>query len=126
MKRLTFWLPAVAWAALIFWLSARSHLPDIGPQFPLKDKVGHWMLFGVLGIAVTFALRRGHGLALPKTLLLAILLTSAYGASDEFHQRFVPHRTCDVWDWAADTSGGALLAAACLTYESRRSPKANR
>ncbi len=59
-------------------------------------------------------------------LLWAGLTTSAYGASDEFHQRFVPNRTCDVADRVADTFGGFLAAAAYWVYETSRSPKTNR
>ena len=126
MKRFRYWLPALAWAALIFWLSSRSALPQVGPSIPQMDKVEHALAYAMLGGWIVWALRRAHALALPKALVLAMLFTSAYGASDEFHQRFVPHRTCDVWDWAADTAGGALAAAAWLIYESRRSPKATR
>ena len=37
---------------------------------------------------------------------------SLFGASDEFHQSFVPGRDTDVFDWVADTLGataGALV-----------------
>ena len=120
------WSPALLWAGLIFWLSSLSHPPMPGPDFPFKDKVGHWMLYCVLGWLVAGALRRAHNLSLPKTLAFAILMASAYGASDEFHQRFVPHRTCDVFDWTADTLGASAAAAAFYAYESHRSAKANR
>ena len=120
------WLPALLWAGGIFWLSALPHPPKPGPDFIYKDKVAHWMLYCVLGWLVAYALRRGHNLSLPKTVILAILITSAYGATDEFHQWFVPNRTCDVIDWLADTLGGSAAAAAFYAYESHRSAKANR
>lgn len=125
MKRISYWLPAVAVASLIFWLSSRTSLPPVGPAFPHLDKIEHAMIYALLGGWIIWALRRGHGLALPKVLVLAMLLTSAYGASDEIHQRYVPPRTCEVWDWLADTAGGALAAAAFLIYESRRRQKKN-
>jgi VanZ family protein len=37
-----------------------------------------------------------------------LLVVSAYGASDEWHQSFVPGRSTDVRDWIADTIGAAL------------------
>jgi hypothetical protein len=142
MKKLRYWLPALLWAGLIFWLSSQSKLPEIGPAFWQKDKAAHLIFYGVLGAFVLLGLRRvvspstllragqanSHtsSLSLPKAVLLAILITSAYGASDEFHQRFVPNRTCDVWDWVADTMGGALAVSACFSYESRRNSKTNR
>jgi VanZ family protein len=63
---------------------------------------------------------------LAKAIMLAFLITSAYGASDEFHQSFVPNRSCDVLDWAADTFGGFIAATAYWVYESHRSSKTNR
>ena len=126
ISRIVAWLPALAWATFIFWLSAQSYPPTPGPEFPFKDKVGHLGLYVILASLLLLPLRYRLRLPLPKAAVLAILLTSAYGASDEFHQRFVPRRTCDVWDWAADTTGGIVAAAACYAYESCRSQRANR
>jgi VanZ family protein len=127
MKRhFLFWLPVIIWAIGIFLLSSLSHPPTPGPVFPMKDKVGHWILYSVLGWLVARALRHGHNLPLPKTIFLAIVLTSAYGASDEWHQFFVPYRSCEVFDWLADTLGASAAAAAYYAYESHRSAKANR
>lgn len=120
-KRLVLWLPVFVWAAGIFLLSALSNPPIPGPVFPLRDKIGHFGLYFVLGCLLARALRPGR--SLPKTLFLAALLTSAYGVTDEFHQRYVPHRTCDVFDWLADTLGGCVAVAVYSAYESA---KANR
>ena len=125
-RKLLRWLPALLWAGAIFWLSALPHPPTPGPDFPFKDKVGHGMLYCVFGWLLAYGLRRGQNLSLPKSVILAILIASAYGASDEFHQQFVPNRTCDVFDWTADTLGASAAAAAFYVYESRRSAKANR
>ena len=107
-------------------LSVQSRLPKVGPQFHNVDKIHHLVAYAVLGALVMFALRRANNLPLPKALVIAILVSSAYGATDEFHQRFVPNRTCDVWDWTADTLGAGIAATAFYTYESRRSSKTNR
>jgi VanZ family protein len=120
------WLPAILWAATLFFLSAQSSLPAIAPMVPNFDKVEHFGVYGLLGILVIDAVRRTSTLTLPKAALVAILITSAYGASDEFHQWFVPNRSCDVWDWTADTIGGILGVAVYIAYESRRRQKANR
>ena len=39
---------------------------------------------------------------------LAVLIVSAFGVTDEWHQSFVPGRDCDVFDWLSDTLGAAL------------------
>ena len=39
----------------------------------------------------------------------AVLFCAVIGASDEFHQSFVPNRSGnDPWDWLADTLGGMV------------------
>jgi len=45
-----------------------------------------------------------------RALLLAVLFSAAYGASDEIHQYFVPNRYCDIKDLLADTTGGLIGA----------------
>jgi VanZ family protein len=44
-------------------------------------------------------------------LSLAIAVGTAYGASDEWHQSFVPNRSSDSGDLAADAVGAAAGAA---------------
>ena len=41
------------------------------------------------------------------TSLAAVGLTTAFGASDELHQLFVPGRSADVHDLVADATGAA-------------------
>ena len=59
-------------------------------------------------------------------MVLILMITTAYGLTDEFHQRFVPGRTADVRDLAADTIGalfGILLVWACsIVLATRRHP----
>jgi VanZ family protein len=45
---------------------------------------------------------------------MAIGITSLYGMSDESHQFFTPHRSVDVFDWLADTTGA--ITAGLLWY----------
>jgi len=111
------WLaPALAYAVVIFYLSS---LPNPLPALTgrLWDKVLHTVEYGVLAALLTLGLdhvlRRGPW----RTAALAAALASLYGATDELHQAFVPHRSCELRDWAADTVGalvGAALAAVCL------------
>lgn len=110
------WLLPLAAAAGIFWLSAQSSYPGGVELPPPLDKVAHAAVFGLLALALDLALRlSAPGLPLYKRHLLVIAAASLYGASDEWHQAFVPGRTCEVGDWIADTLGAALaLGAATL------------
>ena len=118
------WLPALLWATGIFILSAWSSPPKMDKVLPMADKAVHWTLFSVQCWLIARAL--GPKLSLPATVVLAIVLASAYGATDEFHQRYVPNRTCDFMDWVADTLGASAAAAAFYAYETHRSAQANR
>jgi len=60
-------------------------------------------------------------------LVLAVMLASIYGITDEVHQHFVVMRTPDVTDWGLDTVGaflGALTAHALGRLRARISRSA--
>jgi VanZ family protein len=107
------WGPAVAQMIAIF---VASSIPDL-TELPggISDKTGHFVGYALLGLLVARALAGARLRAVtPGATLLAIALSSCYGATDEFHQRFVHGRSPDVHDWIADTLGalaGALLVA---------------
>jgi len=78
------------------------------------DKVLHAGAYGVLAGLAAWALTRGAlRSATGPVLLAAWLLATAYGATDEFHQYFVPGRSADVADLLADALG-ALAAAGAI------------
>jgi UDP-2,3-diacylglucosamine pyrophosphatase LpxH len=73
------------------------------------DKLAHASVFGGLALALDLTLRLNlPGLPLYRRHLLVFTLVSAFGATDEWHQLFVPGRSCELLDWVADTVGGAL------------------
>lgn len=122
MRRLGRWLPVFLYLAIVFWLSAQSRpLPFLPPELWAFDKLLHAAEYAVLGMLLAAALG-GERLAPGRVLLWAVLLASAYGASDEIHQAFVPNRSCDLRDWIADTAGAAIGAgiAAFLQVRSSR------
>jgi len=115
------WLPAIAWAGLIFVFSAQPNLrfvPDEGLDFLLR-KAGHMAVFGILAlllwraVAGTTAWRRPWAWA----LTLAVL----YAASDELHQGFVAGRHPAAVDVGIDSAGALLAVVAVGLIRSRRS-----
>jgi VanZ family protein len=73
--------------------------------------VAHICVYGVLGAFCYRGLRWGGRLAGRwLVVLVAALLALAYGMSDEFHQMFVPNRSSELLDLAADLVGGTLGA----------------
>jgi VanZ family protein len=122
LRRTSLWLPPLLYMLLIFYLSSQpAPLPVLTEH--VWDKALHFPEYLVLCTLLVRALR-GEGVTTPRAALLALLLTSAYGASDEFHQSFVPERTADVYDWVADSTGAAAAAAVFSTASRlRRRPQ---
>jgi VanZ family protein len=116
-------LPAVAYAAAIYWLSSR---PNPFPFLPalLWDKLLHALEYAVLAALLVPALR-SLGLAPPRAFWVALAAASAYGASDEIHQAFVPGRLADVLDWLADSAGAAVGAGTASLALRRHGPAAS-
>lgn len=100
-NRVRVWGLAAGWAAVLFLLSAAPG-SALGPSVPYGDKLAHFALYTVLGMALA-RVRLGGVPQLPHALLIA--LGFLYGISDELHQAFVPGRTPDVRDWLADALG---------------------
>jgi VanZ family protein len=108
-SRLSLWAPVVACMALIFGLSSMSSPPTPGA---VSDKLLHFAAYGGLAALCLRATCGGRLVGLsPRTLLLAWALATAYGATDEFHQRFVPHRSAELADLAADGAGAAVAVS---------------
>ncbi len=115
-RDLAWLLPAVAYAGLIFWL---SHQPNPLPALSasLSDKVLHAVEYAGLAWLLALGLSHLGRLGPRRTVLFAVMLAAAYGATDELHQAFVPNRFADARDWMADAAGalvGGILAVPFL------------
>lgn len=111
--RVVRWVPAAAWAGVIFWFSA---LP--GSSVPGRfSTLGHFAVYAVFGALLVFALGKHDA----RAFLTAVLIASLYGISDEFHQSFVPARTPDAVDWGVDTAGAFVGAAGFVALRRSRS-----
>ncbi|NQU10004.1 VanZ family protein [bacterium] len=99
---------------MIFALSSVSFEPlPAAPGFLEStgiDKVAHLIMFGVLGWLCARALHRAEGFCVVAAILIALVFTSVYGATDEWHQVYVPGRYPSGADWIADTAGACVAA----------------
>jgi VanZ family protein len=100
------WWPVVAYMGFIFWLSAQSSLPT-PPGILGWDKLEHSLAYMVMGLLL-IRTSRGSRMMWVQTMVIGAL----YGASDEWHQSFVPGRSMSIYDWVADIVG--LLTALAL------------
>lgn len=104
----------IYWLALIIGTS----LPTVSvPSVALGDKLVHFIAYLILSVLLNLAL-----IYQTKSIFLkanhtisALVISSAYGILDEFHQGFIPGRSQDIFDWVADTIG-AIAGVVIILY----------
>jgi VanZ family protein len=101
-------LVLLAWMALITYWSSQGSLPIDKPDVAnllhnFQHRLSHLLAFGLMGLLGRWAFD-----GWPRAALLAVLVTSLFGITDEFHQSFVPGRQAAIDDWALDTVAAAL------------------
>ena len=117
MKFVLLWGPVLFVMALIFYFSSLSD-PG-GPPGGISDKAAHFLIYAALGAALVRALAGGRAMRMDTSrVTMATLAGTLYGVSDELHQWFVPPRTPELMDLAAD-SLGALAGAAAMALLAR-------
>jgi VanZ family protein len=111
------WLPLIAYAGAITWLSSQpaDDLPEV--TFPGEDKLVHLALYAGLGALGGRAAARA-GLARAALIVLAACI--GYGLFDEWYQQFTPGRSSDLLDFAADAVGASAGFLAVLRYHRAR------
>ncbi len=120
--RFHYLLVCLVYCVGIFWLSSQPRPLGIQPSIPGADKVAHFLAYGGLATLVSVGMRRSGRSYRPAVLFwLPIVLAALYGLSDEFHQYFVPQRSCSAGDALADL-GGAVVAQTILCLMIPRVP----
>lgn len=89
---------------------------------PVNDKVVHMGLYGVFGGTLAWGWIRSR-VGWPHASLIA--LGAFYGATDEWHQAFVPGRSVSFYDWIADVTGVLLGYSVILAMISYRETRAS-
>lgn len=104
------WGPVASLMTAIFVVSASSSPPGL-PVWA-SDTMAHAIAYAFLGAAMLRAITGADWSRITVGgVLLAIVLTVSYGLTDEIHQAFVPGRTPELRDLAADTVGAMAGAA---------------
>jgi VanZ family protein len=133
------WTALLLWAAFIFYMSShtssdmaqgiyaivKEYIEKIVYHFYgyVEDPVspiGHFCEYLILGALLGNALHC-HMPLIPATII-AVVVASGYGVTDEVHQIYVDGRYCDVEDWKIDTAAAAIgsLVASVFFYLSPR------
>lgn len=145
MSRWKAWIPAVAWAVLIFFLStdrfssahtSQTVSPLLRWLLPHASdatleavhifvrKCAHVAEYFVFGLLLLHALRTPQSGWNTRWALLAILLAGLYACSDEFHQIFVPSRGPSLWDVLIDTAAASAAQLAAWMWMKRKARQA--
>lgn len=116
-----YWIPALLYAAVIFFF---SHQPEpLGPELPtlVPDFVLHFLEYGFFAVTLVWGLTSGFQKVLSRSVSAqAWVMASLYGASDEFHQWFVPLREASFQDWTSDVLGAMGFIAVLYFLKGRR------
>lgn len=108
-RKLAACIPFALVSSLIFFLSDQSSLlMPAGLYFTHIDKVAHLTVFAILGASAAVAVSSIREIFNKTTALIAITITTFYGALDEAHQYFVPNREVSFGDFTADTVGALI------------------
>jgi len=100
-------LPALAWAGVIFYISDQPTLPDVpGLASTITSVLGHFTVYFVLAVLIWWGLG-ARGLTDRQRVGIAFTIAVLYGVSDEWHQSFVPGRQPDIFDIITDAVGAA-------------------
>lgn len=108
------WSLLIAWAIFIFILSSFS-FDGLSTSSVYNDdnrdltsSVVHVILYAVFTLLAIRALQ-ATGISKFKSFFYGFLLALLYGASDEWHQYFVPGRESHISDWLLDAVGAYIV-----------------
>jgi VanZ family protein len=105
---LYYWFPVFVFCAVLFLQSSFS-APEAMPTVTHMDKLLHLGAYSILGALFLRALVHSKYQDRAWLIRLAsILLAGIYGATDEWHQYYVPSRSADPWDLLCDFLGGVV------------------
>ena len=118
-----YWVPPLLYMALIFAVSSLEQPPLPMPKFEWLtiDKLYHFIEYAILGGLVARAFLKAKPAIVPSQLIwkLSAVLSILYGASDEWHQTFVPGRYATFADWVADVLGSIAGVLAVYLYHKK-------
>ncbi len=139
-RRLSAWAPAVAWAAVIFWMSTDSMsaahtsailLPIVRLVFPsITDqefevvhfavrKLAHLTEYMVFALLLDRGFREGSSIRPSRAPLAALVVAALYSLTDEAHQVVVASRGPSLRDCGIDVAGALLMAFGLDRWRSR-------
>lgn len=107
------WLPPLVWAGVILF---GTSLPQsaVPVQTSSIDKVLHFTFYTVFAYLLSRQISEVTDRW--RAAAIAIVVAAAFGAADEWHQRFIPGRSTELADWLADSAGASVGALAASGF----------
>lgn len=104
-------IASLIWMAAIFWESSigdYSSVPGVKEGHnDLLSSIVHLISYLILCFLLIKSFV-ASGVKNNKAILYGFIITVFYGATDEWHQLFVPGREAHVSDWLLDVSGAII------------------
>ena len=104
-SRTKYWIPVLLYAGFIFYLSS---IPYAGIAVQMNLSLIHIPEFFILSYLIFRAISR-EKTDIRHAIILAIVVSSFYGVTDEIHQIFVPGRAFSVFDIIFNFIGSSLI-----------------
>jgi VanZ family protein len=110
---------------ILYWLilAASTSFPGVTEKEVLnhQDKIAHFGGYFILAslMYLTFSAQRKYPRLYAMPGRFTFFVSGIYGIVDELHQLFIPRRSCDIADYAADLAG-TVIAIALLNYLSKK------
>ena len=111
------WCAAIIWMGLIFYLSSIPSFPvDLSDEgYNVTSSLVHILLYFILAWLLIAALL-SNGIKSGYAFFGGFLLAIIYGATDEWHQSFVPGREAHLSDWLLDVAGAYMVLSFYTFY----------
>ncbi len=96
----------------VYWLvllAATSFPTPAFVEFGISDKMNHFFAYFVLAVLIKLAItvQDKYPWLKKNASIKTLIIVSLYAVFDEIHQAFIPGRSCELLDWAADFLGAA-------------------
>lgn len=113
---------ALSFLMFIFWIIIQADLGQsialskLVRQLPLGDKMGHFLLYGVLAFLVNLAFKNRQIALLGRPVLLGGVLVLVFALLEECTQLALSTRDFELWDMFCDLVGIVLFSWLALHY----------
>ena len=79
-------------------------------HIPYGDKVMHALLYGVMALLLNYGLNYKSKKILGFNMQIGAIIVLTFAGVEEITQYWLPSRTCDMFDFVADTVGVVLFS----------------